>query len=93
MEIRKLSKMQSCKPWMTALICFFGNEVPDGIESLAPDAGPPEKILQYLSELDTMTQKMTNGSLGMDPYQWLRQRNSHYSRESYYYTKFVSRDG
>ncbi len=61
----------------------FGDDVPEGIESLAPDAGPPEKILRYLSELDNLTGKMNNGTLGMDPYQWLRQRNVHYSRESY----------
>ena len=60
----------------------FGEDVLQGISRLAPDAGPPEKILSYLLELDSMTAELRRGSLGVPMHQWLRDRNVESSPES-----------
>ena len=55
---------------------IFGDDVPDGIESLAHDAGPPEKVLDHLIVLDEMTEQLQrNGKLGMSMRDWFRTRN------------------
>ena len=81
--IRRQFKTPFYRLWMTVRISHLETTYLRGLRVLAPDAGPPEKILRYLSELDTMTEKMKTGTLGMDPNQWLGERNVHYSRESY----------
>lgn len=50
---------------------LFGSDVEDGIVSLHPTAGPPEKILRYLDVLAEMTRRRANGTLGTDPLMWL----------------------
>ncbi len=41
---------------------LFGGAVNDGIRSLAPDAGPPDKIFSYLGTLAEMTRARRSGS-------------------------------
>jgi hypothetical protein len=60
----------------------FGDEVDDGVFGLAPDAGPPEKILTYLSRLSDLAAEMKNGSIGTSAIDWLRQRGVDASQES-----------
>ena len=59
----------------------FGRDVDDGIEGLAPDAGPPMKILRYLERLSEMTTELRGGSLGATQHQWLRDRGMDVSGE------------
>ena len=61
---------------------IFGEDVTRGIDGLAPDAGPPEKILRYLRALDSMTAALQKGPLGFPMHQWLRDRNVECSPES-----------
>ena len=60
----------------------FGRDVDDGIEGLAPDAGPPMKIFRYLESLSGMTTELHAGSLGTTQHQWLRDRGVDVSGES-----------
>ncbi|HXE80089.1 MAG TPA: hypothetical protein VNK41_05015 [Vicinamibacterales bacterium] len=61
----------------------FGADVNEGITTLAPDAGPPDKILMYLSALSEMTKARRKGPLGRSPLQWLAERGVSASGESY----------
>lgn len=60
----------------------FGSDVNTGIQGLAQDAGPPEKILKYLSELSQMAEAHKTGPLGKTIVQWLRERGVIASVES-----------
>ena len=60
----------------------FGADVERGISGLAPQAGPPRKIFRYLRELDTMTLKLNEGTLGIALYHWLNKRGVSVSGES-----------
>jgi len=60
----------------------FGDDVTDGIETLAQDAGPPEKIFQYLDLLSQMAESFKHGSLGVTAIQWLKDRGANCSGES-----------
>ncbi|MEW8288595.1 MAG: hypothetical protein AB2697_21645 [Candidatus Thiodiazotropha endolucinida] len=61
---------------------IFGENVNDGIETLAQDAGPPEKIFQYLELLSQMAESSKHGSLGTTAIQWLKDRGANCSGES-----------
>ena len=61
---------------------IFGADVEQGASGLAPQAGPPSKILGYLWELDTMTLKLNEGTLGMPIQHWLTTRGLSVSGES-----------
>jgi hypothetical protein len=61
---------------------LFGGAVNDSIRSLAPDAGPPDKILSYLGTLAEMTRARRSGSLGTTAVGWLRGRGVACSPES-----------
>lgn len=60
----------------------FGDHVNDGIETLAQDAGPPEKIFQYLDLLSQMAESSKHGPLGTTAIQWLKDRGANCSGES-----------
>ena len=61
----------------------FGKDVDRGIIGLAPDAGPPMKILRDLRTLDELAGHLPSGSLGTTNQQWLRERGAEVSGESY----------
>jgi hypothetical protein len=50
---------------------LFGAEVTAGVESLSPDAGPPDKVLSYLEALSALTAARQQGPLGTTPVKWL----------------------
>lgn len=61
---------------------FFGADVWKGIQTLSPDAGPPEKILHYLSQLHELAEQQSKGALGVDQVKWLIDRGLDVSGES-----------
>lgn len=62
---------------------LFGPEVNDGVQGLALDAGPPDKVLDYLEALaELATTCRQEGSLGNSPEKWLEARNVTATRES-----------
>ena len=60
----------------------LGADVEAGISGLAPQAGPPRKILRYLQVLETMTQKLNEDTLGMPIRHWLTEQGISVSGES-----------
>lgn len=60
----------------------FGADVNDGIRALAADAGPPDKLLDYLEALADMTAIRKTGSLGNTPIGWLEAKGFSVSGES-----------
>jgi hypothetical protein len=61
---------------------IFGQSAFDGVSTLAPGAGPPEKILTYLAGLSTFTETRRDGALGTTAVKWLTERNFNCSGES-----------
>ena len=61
---------------------IFGNDVADGVQGLARDAGPPHKISDYLAALDEMTLGRRSGTLTGSVVSWLNDRGINCSRES-----------
>jgi cell division protein FtsB len=51
---------------------LFGADVRQGIDGLAADAGPPEKILDYLEVLAEMTRSKRSEGLGKSMWLWLQ---------------------
>lgn len=49
----------------------FGKQVDDGVADLRPDAGPPEKVLEYLRALGLMVEEVRKGPLGNSHLGWL----------------------
>jgi len=49
----------------------FGNQVDDGVAGLRTDAGPPEKVLEYLRALGLMVEDLRSGPLGDSILGWL----------------------
>lgn len=60
----------------------FGSDVDDGVQTLAPDAGPPEKVLMYLERLAEMVAARRLGPLGQSVPAWFRERKVAASGES-----------
>jgi hypothetical protein len=60
----------------------FGTAVNHGIDTLARDAGPPEKILRYLRILAECTRVRRENALGMTVIKWLQQQGVTASAES-----------
>jgi len=60
----------------------FGQSVDDGIKTLAPDAGPPDKILSYLTTLADYTHARRSNSMQTTTTKWLRDRGVIASREA-----------
>jgi hypothetical protein len=61
---------------------LFGANVEEGICTLAPDAGPPEKVLSYLEHLAEMARTRRTTGLGTQMLKWLQLRNVTGSGES-----------
>jgi hypothetical protein len=51
---------------------LFGDDVAKGVDHLASEAGPPEKILDYLEVLAEMTKAMRGDGLGKSIWLWLK---------------------
>jgi hypothetical protein len=62
-------------------VLIFGADVEAGIRTLAPDAGPPEKVLSYFEHLAEMVRTRSEG-LGTQMLKWLQLRNVAGSGES-----------
>jgi len=60
----------------------FGGDVDWGVTTLSADAGPPDRILDYLEALQDMADEHAKGPLGVTQVQWLRNRGVHGSGES-----------
>jgi hypothetical protein len=52
-------------------VLTFGLDVDRGVATLSRDAGPPDKILDYLQTLGEFTIAKRSGSLGMSAVKWL----------------------
>lgn len=52
-------------------VLIFGADVENGVATLSPNAGPPDKILNYLQALGEFTKAKRHGSLGMSAIKWL----------------------
>lgn len=61
---------------------LFGRDVDDGVRTLAPDAGPPEKVSSYIEHLADMARARRTVGLGTSMLKWLQQRNVAASGES-----------
>jgi hypothetical protein len=72
-----LSAMDRCGD-----LLVFGEDVNEGLKSVAPDAGPPDKLLTYLCALAEMTEARRKGSLGTSMIHWLANRGVSGSGES-----------
>ncbi|NJK32405.1 MAG: hypothetical protein HC927_08340 [Deltaproteobacteria bacterium] len=67
---------------MYAELLIFGDDVPDGVKKLSEDAGPPDKILEYLGGLAKLAEALRSGPLAATHVQWLKTRNYAASNES-----------
>jgi hypothetical protein len=67
----------------------FGADVSAGLRTVAPDAGPPDKILAYLQSLADVTEARRKGPLGTSPILWLADRGLSVSGESPTIRKFA----
>jgi hypothetical protein len=61
---------------------IFGPSVNDGIKGVAPDAGPPDKVLSYLGTLAELTEARRKGPLGTTAIKWLEAKGVIASGES-----------
>ena len=60
----------------------FGDDVDAGVAELAPDAGPPHKVYNYLEGLSELAEVASDGSIGSGVNNWLNERGFTTSRES-----------
>jgi hypothetical protein len=60
----------------------FGRDVEDGVAGVSADAGPPERILQWLRTLAQMTRIRRAGKLGMNVLAWLKKQGLTASNET-----------
>lgn len=61
---------------------LFGASVNDGLRTVSPDAGPPDKVLSYLRALSDLTEARRKGVLGTTAIKWLESRGVIASGES-----------
>jgi hypothetical protein len=54
----------------------FESSVDEGIQTVAPDAGPPDKVLTYLRALSDLTEARRRGALGTTTIKWLEARGA-----------------
>jgi hypothetical protein len=60
----------------------FGGEVASGVAGLAPDSGPPDKVLDYLKVLAELARARRQGPLGVQTVKWLQAKGISCSGES-----------
>jgi hypothetical protein len=66
-----------------AMQLTFGDDVQTGVSGLAPNAGPPQKILDYLAALASMVdERREKNTLGTTVIQWLASKGVVASNES-----------
>ncbi len=63
-------------------VLLFGDDVRAGVAGLFPQAGPPEKVLQYLRALARMSEERRAGPLGTSMVAWFGRENINASQES-----------
>lgn len=63
-------------------VLVFGAAVDESVRLVAPDAGPPEKIVAYLNALAELTKRRRNGPLGSTAVKWLTSKGVVASGES-----------
>ena len=63
-------------------LLVIGADVVRGVEGLARDDGPPEKVLEHLCALARLARARRAAPLGMTQTRWLEQHNISVSRES-----------
>ena len=61
---------------------MFGQDVSEGITTVVANAGPPDKIFEYLKTLAEMAQQRRSNGLGRDMIVWLREHGLKASAES-----------
>lgn len=60
----------------------FGSNVEESVLTVAADAGPPDKVFEYLRTLSEMTERRREGGLGKDMLVWLKEQGAKASSES-----------
>jgi hypothetical protein len=60
----------------------FGDDVAEGVRTLSPDAGPPDKIFNHLQALADLAQVRRDGTMGCGMVQWLSREGVSASGES-----------
>jgi hypothetical protein len=60
----------------------FGADVERGIDTVSSDAGPPDRVFQYLQSLAEMTDERNSNGLGKDMIVWLRDAGVKCSNET-----------
>lgn len=60
----------------------FGGDVAEGIMTVGANAGPPDKIFEYLKTLAEMAQQRRSSGLGKDMISWLKEHGLKASAES-----------
>jgi hypothetical protein len=60
----------------------FGRDVDRGVDGLSPDAGPPQKVLDYLQTLGDLVDERRKGPLGNSLIGWLQELGVTCSGES-----------
>ncbi len=60
----------------------FGGDVSEGITTVVANAGPPDKIFEYLKTLAEMAQQRRSDGLGKDMIAWLKEHGLKASAES-----------
>jgi lipopolysaccharide biosynthesis regulator YciM len=60
----------------------FGRDVSEGIATVLANAGPPDKIFEYLKTLAEMAQQRRSAGLGKDMILWLKEHGLKASAES-----------
>lgn len=63
-------------------VLVFGADVARGVATVAPDAGPPDKVHRYLAALAELAEARRAGSLGTSVVDWLNARGVTASNES-----------
>lgn len=61
---------------------YFGEDVMRGVRGLSADAGPPDKVFDYLRGLSALADALAAGPLGVTIVQWLKHKNFEASIES-----------
>jgi hypothetical protein len=60
----------------------FGGDVSEGVRTVVANAGPPDKIFEYLKTLAQMAQQRRSAGLGKDMIAWLKDHGLKASAES-----------
>jgi len=60
----------------------FGDDVADGIGGVAPNAGPPQKVFDYIKAVANLVDKRRDGGLGDTMVHWLKTNGVSASSES-----------